>query len=116
MIGIMTNPPEHLAHYESHGKHKYFSLRMPNGELYGYAVVRKEENARFHFRPLKWSHRVLRQVIADFTDFKRLLKNQGHTGLTVAYYNGDDAENMYKLLSKFGFPEPKHLMVTGMKL
>lgn len=116
MISILTSPPDHLAHYEQHGKHKYFGLHMPDGELYGHCVVRMERNARFHFKPMKWTHNVLKQVVADYPYFKQILKNQGHTGLTVAYYNGDDAENMYKLLANFGFPEPKHLMVTGVKL
>ena len=117
MIRLLQKPPERLAYFEAHAPHRYVEMTFDDsGEVYGHAVYREVgPTAVFHFKPLKWSHKVMRQSLLDFQRYKTMLKGMGFSSIGVSYTDAGD-ERMYKLLCAFGFGEPKVRVLTGMNL
>ena len=117
MIALLTKPPDRLKYFEAHAPHRYVELSFDDtGEVYGHAVYREVgKTAVFHFKPMEWSHKVMRQSLADFQRYKTMLKGLGFKSIGVTYTDAGD-ERMYKLLCAFGFGEPKVRVIAGMNI
>ena len=71
--------------------------------------------AAFHMHVIKWNHNITKTFFKDWKTLKATCRELGAT--TVIASNEDLNDKKWpKFIKMFGFPEPKHLLISNQEI
>lgn len=72
--------------------------------------------ATIHFDVQRWNRKVAVTILEDWEEIKEILKNEGVKNILVTYMDIKKEKKWAKFIQLFGFPEPRHILISNMRL
>lgn len=72
--------------------------------------------ASIHFMVLKWTRTAGALILEDWEEVKDILRKEGVKEIIVTYSDIDKEKHWAKFIQLFGFPTPKHILISSMRL
>lgn len=112
MLATVEKKPKCFAHLFDYESFECYEKK----KLYAYLAIEfVGKLCSFHLCVVRWSHNVLKEMKKDFFLVRKYCRKRGCKIMVVS--NGDIENHRFKkLISFFGFPSPRSILVSTLEV